>query len=49
VLDGLAQWFAARDLVSISAVRGTLSPAQVRDPIAFERANYIEILQGRYS
>jgi dihydroorotate dehydrogenase (fumarate) len=49
LVDGLTQWLAARDLVSISGVRGTLSHAQVRDPIAFERANYIEILQGRYS
>jgi dihydroorotate dehydrogenase (fumarate) len=49
LVDGLTQWLAARDLVSISAVRGSLSHSQVRDPIAFERANYIEILQGRYS
>jgi dihydroorotate dehydrogenase (fumarate) len=47
LVDGLTDWFAARDLVSISAIRGSLSQSRVRDPTAFERANYIEILQGR--
>ncbi|MBO0756690.1 MAG: dihydroorotate dehydrogenase-like protein, partial [Bradyrhizobiaceae bacterium] len=47
LVDGLAQWLAARDLASVNAVRGSLSQRRVRDPVAFERANYVEILQGQ--
>ncbi|MBO0759029.1 MAG: dihydroorotate dehydrogenase-like protein, partial [Bradyrhizobiaceae bacterium] len=44
LVDGLTQWLAARDLASVNAVRGSLSQRRVRDPVAFERANYVEIL-----
>jgi dihydroorotate dehydrogenase (fumarate) len=43
--DGLVAWFAARD-VSIASMRGKMSLRRVKDPTAFERANYIRILQG---
>lgn len=42
---GLTQWLAARDLSSFDTIRGNLSQRQVRSPVAFERANYVEILQ----
>ena len=43
--DGLAAWFAARN-VTIESMRGKMSLRRVKDPTAFERANYIRILQG---
>lgn len=43
--DGLVDWFAARD-TGIAEMRGKLSLRHVKDPTAFERANYIRILQG---
>jgi len=46
LVEGLRQWLEARELNSLDEVRGQLSHRKVRDPVAFERANYIEILQG---
>jgi dihydroorotate dehydrogenase (fumarate) len=46
LLDGLTQWLEARDIASLREIRGKMSQRCVRDPTAFERANYIQILQG---
>ena len=46
LLEGLRAWMAAREFASLGEVRGLLSQLKVRDPQAFERANYIRILQG---
>ncbi|QXX76501.1 dihydroorotate dehydrogenase-like protein [Methylovirgula sp. HY1] len=46
LLEGLAAWLAARDFASLQPVRGIMSQHRLRDPQAFERANYIKILQG---
>lgn len=46
LLEGLNAWMAAREFSSLAEVRGILSQRKVRDPQAFERANYIKILQG---
>jgi dihydroorotate dehydrogenase (fumarate) len=46
LLEGLKAWMAAREFSSLAEVRGLLSQQKVRDPQAFERANYIKILQG---
>lgn len=46
MLAGLEEWLAARDLDSVDAVRGRMSHRNVTDPTAFERANYIKMLQG---
>jgi dihydroorotate dehydrogenase (fumarate) len=46
ILDGLTQWLDARDTDSVSAIRGRMSQRRVADPTAFERANYIRILEG---
>lgn len=46
LLDGLEQWLAARDLDTPDRIRGCLSQRNVADPTAFERANYIRVLQG---
>jgi len=44
--DNLTAWFKARDLESPDAIRGRLSHKNIVDPITFERANYIKILQS---
>jgi dihydroorotate dehydrogenase (fumarate) len=46
LLDELDHWLAARELASPDQIRGRMSHAAVDDPTAFERANYIRILQG---
>jgi len=46
LLGGLEAWLAARDLESLAAVRGCMSHGTIPDPSAFERANYIKMLQG---
>jgi dihydroorotate dehydrogenase (fumarate) len=45
LLDGLKSWLAARDLESVSSIRGRMSRRNVTDRTAFERANYIKTLQ----
>ena len=46
LMDGLVQWLDARNVGSINDIRGRLSQAQVRNPAAIHRANYVEILRG---
>jgi dihydroorotate dehydrogenase (fumarate) len=46
LVDGLTQWLDAREVASIGNIRGTMSHRRISDPTAFERANYIQILQG---
>ncbi|MGA2128981.1 MAG: dihydroorotate dehydrogenase-like protein, partial [Xanthobacteraceae bacterium] len=46
LIDGLAQWLDAREVASVDHIRGTMSRRRIGDPAAFERANYIQILQG---
>lgn len=43
---GPVEWLDARDLAGVSDIRGKLSHRHVADPTAFERSNYISILQG---
>jgi dihydroorotate dehydrogenase (fumarate) len=42
----LRKWLEARDFASLGPIRGAMSQSNLRDPQAFERANYIKILQG---
>jgi dihydroorotate dehydrogenase (fumarate) len=42
--DGLAGWMAERGYGSVGQMRGAVSQRTVRDPAAFERANYLETL-----
>jgi dihydroorotate dehydrogenase (fumarate) len=44
LLRGLEKWLEARDFSSLEHVRGIMSQRCLRDPQAFERANYIKIL-----
>lgn len=46
LVDGLAEWLAARDLATLDRIRGSMSQRNVADKTAFARANYIRVLQG---
>jgi dihydroorotate dehydrogenase (fumarate) len=46
LVSGLEAWMEERDFASIGQMRGVMSHAKVADPLAFERANYIRILES---
>jgi dihydroorotate dehydrogenase (fumarate) len=46
MLDDLGQWLEVRETQSISNIRGRMSHSRVPDPAAFERANYMKILES---
>lgn len=46
LVDGLEQWLAARNYHSLDEVRGLMSRLNAHDPDAFERVNYIKILES---
>jgi dihydroorotate dehydrogenase (fumarate) len=41
----LERWLEARGFASVGAMRGIMDQRSLDDPQAFERANYIKILQ----
>ena len=46
LLSGLEKWLEAREFSSLTHVRGIMSQRCIRDPQAFERANYLKILKS---
>ncbi|SDS82616.1 dihydroorotate dehydrogenase-like protein [Bradyrhizobium canariense] len=46
LLSGLEKWLDAREFDSLRHVSGIMSQRGMRDPQAFERSNYVKILQG---
>lgn len=42
----MVQWMEEKEYGSVEELKGAMSSASVTDPGAFERANYIKILQG---
>ncbi|HLN11924.1 MAG TPA: dihydroorotate dehydrogenase-like protein [bacterium] len=46
LLDGLTNWLDARNIDAVSRIRGRMSRRALPDAAAFERANYITILQS---
>jgi dihydroorotate dehydrogenase (fumarate) len=46
VLDGLASWMTEHEWDSLADMRGNMSLLKVPDPDAYERANYMLMLQG---
>jgi dihydroorotate dehydrogenase (fumarate) len=46
LVDGLKQWMEGHGFASLGQMRGSMSHAKVADPGAFERANYIRMLEG---
>ena len=45
LLAGLTQWLTAHDSTSLAELRGKMSQRMLKDPVVYERANYIKILQ----
>lgn len=45
ILDGVRAWMAARNVRSIAEIRGRMSRGRAANPAAFDRGNYIEILE----
>lgn len=46
VLDGIEQWMIDYEYESIEQLKGSMSYQNVAEPAAFERANYLRILQS---
>ena len=46
ILDGLCAWMEEHEYESIRQMQGSMSQLSVSDPAAFERANYMRLLQS---
>ena len=46
MVDGLAAWLERKGFESVAQIKGSMSQQHVADPTAFERANYMQILQS---
>ncbi|MBM4370932.1 MAG: dihydroorotate dehydrogenase-like protein [Deltaproteobacteria bacterium] len=44
--DGLARWLEEKEYESLAQMKGSMSLGRVPDPDAFERANYLHVLQS---
>jgi len=46
LLENLCAWMEAHEYESIQQMQGSMSQAKVADPAAYERANYMKVLQS---
>jgi dihydroorotate dehydrogenase (fumarate) len=46
LVDGLAAWLDSKGFESVAQIKGSMSQRHVTDPSAFERANYMKVLQS---
>ena len=46
LVSGLSEWLERRECTSVAQIRGSMSLRKVANPEAFERANYVRILQS---
>lgn len=46
ILDGMVRWMEAKEYRSVTQMRGSMSQMHVAEPAAYERANYIKVLQS---
>jgi Dihydroorotate dehydrogenase len=46
LLKGFTDWMEKREYESVAQMKGSMSQQKVADPAAFERANYIKVLQS---
>jgi dihydroorotate dehydrogenase (fumarate) len=46
LIDGMKIWMEKRGYNSVAQMKGSMSQEKVADPTAFERANYIKVLQS---
>jgi len=44
VLDGITSWMTEHDYASVEQLRGSMSQANVPNPVAFARANYAQLV-----
>jgi dihydroorotate dehydrogenase (fumarate) len=44
VLDGITKWLDEHDYASVEQMRGSVSQRSVKDPVAFARSNYMQML-----
>jgi dihydroorotate dehydrogenase (fumarate) len=43
--DGLKEWMENKGYTSVEQMKGSMSQQHIADPTAFERSNYIKILE----
>jgi dihydroorotate dehydrogenase (fumarate) len=46
LVDGLERWLEQQGYASVEQMKGSMSQKSVADPTAFERANYIKVIQA---
>jgi dihydroorotate dehydrogenase (fumarate) len=46
ILIGMEEWMTSREYVSVQQMRGSMSQGAVAEPAAFERANYMKVLNS---
>ncbi len=46
LVDGLERWMDARAFCSVRQMRGSMSHGNIPNSSAFERANYIKVLES---
>jgi dihydroorotate dehydrogenase (fumarate) len=46
LVDGMTDWMNKRGYESVAQMKGSMSQMKVADPAAFERANYLKVLQS---
>jgi len=46
LVSGLEQWMGARGFEQVGQMRGVMSHGNVANPRAFERANYLRVLES---
>jgi dihydroorotate dehydrogenase (fumarate) len=46
ILDGMTQWMEDNDYESVEQLKGSISQGKAINPLAFERLNYLDVLQG---
>jgi dihydroorotate dehydrogenase (fumarate) len=46
ILDDMAQWMEENEYESIAQMQGSMSQLKIAEPAAFERANYMKVLQS---
>jgi len=42
----MGRWLEEREYASVEQMQGSMSQAKSGDPVAFERANYMRVLQS---
>ncbi|HEX2866472.1 MAG TPA: dihydroorotate dehydrogenase-like protein [Ignavibacteriales bacterium] len=46
MLDGMKRWMEEKEYTSVQQMKGSMSQKSVKEPAAFERANYMKTLQS---